>query len=87
MDKFMTDNLKNAINELQYRIDKQSDTMLLIFDNVIAMDVYIRRHKEKIDNLELPLDFFDRVILMTIEELSRINSLSGRRFGQYHFYI
>lgn len=83
----MTDNLKNAINELQYRIDKCSDTMLLIFDNVIAMDVYIRRHKEKIDNLELPLDFFDRIILMTIEELSRPNGLSGRRFGQYHFYI
>lgn len=83
----ISDSLKAAINELQYRIDRFSDVMLLIFDNEWRKDMYIKQCNEKVDRLELPVSYSDKLILITMEELIKPNGLAGRRFGHYNFMI
>lgn len=83
----INDSLKAAINELQYRIDRTSDVVLLIFDNEWRKDMYIKQCKEKIDRLELPINWLDNLIFVTMEDLIKPNGLSGRRFAHYNFMI
>lgn len=70
------DNLKMAINKLQYSIDKNSDVTLLIFDNMDLLNRYLKTLNKTIITNERSI---------TINELIYSNKLDGLRFRNYWF--
>lgn len=72
---YLNNNLKSAINMLQFHIDRSSNNILLIFDNVEQQMRYIRSLKEVVIN----------EIGITINQLYMPNILDGKRYKQYYF--
>lgn len=73
----MSDELKIILNRLQYYIDKNSNNILLIFDNEKELKHY-KRDLKKVISYNL-YDF------ITIEMILYSNTLDGRRFREYRF--
>ena len=76
----MNEALKPALNNLQLHLERETktDNVLLIFDNVLVKNEYIKLCKKK--NYCL-ID----IIPITLEELEHSNKLDGIRFKRYHF--
>ena len=76
----MNEALKPALNNLQLYLESETKTnnVLLIFDNALVRDEYIKILKKK--NYCL-ID----IIFITLEELEHSNKLDGTRFKSYHF--
>ena len=76
----MNEALKPALNKLQVHLESEvkTDNVLLIFDNALVKDEYMKICKKK--NYCL-ID----IIPITLEELERSNKLVGTRFKRYHF--
>lgn len=72
---YLDDNLKLAINKLQFYIDKNSETILLIFDNPKEQMRYIKSLKTVVTN--------ERGI--TMQDLYNPNTLVGLRYRAYYF--
>ena len=70
------DLLKTKINELQYRIDRNSNIQLLIFDNQNLLNRYLK-------TLDKEIVLNERSI--TLYELCYSNKLDGLRFRNYCF--
>ena len=80
MKNNINDLLKMALNEMQCHIESETktDNVLLIFDNEIQKDRYMKLLKNK--NYCL----IDRIPI-TLDELSYTNKLVGTRFKRYCF--
>ena len=76
----MSEALKVALNQLQLRLEneKNTDNVLLIFDNKQVENEYIKLLKKR--NYCL-ID----IIPITLGELEHSNKLVGTRFKRYHF--
>lgn len=71
----MNRDLKEAINSMQFHIDKSSSKVLLIFDNEYLKKSYLRNN-DKSSNDE---------ICITTTDLCYKNTLSGLRFKAFYF--
>lgn len=71
----MTNTFKNNLNDLQRRIDKDAEEVLLIFGN----DRELYRYKQEHKNIG------KEYILITQEELNYVGALRGMRFSIYNF--
>lgn len=80
MKNNINDLLKMALNEMQCHIESETktDNVLLIFDNEIQKDRYMKLLKNKNACL------IDRIPI-TLDELSYTNKLVGTRFKRYVF--
>ena len=81
----MNDKLKQAINELQFHIDKDWEEVLLIFDTQHDLEQYKKMRMEDMKRGFIPETYFDKIELISLEDLLNNNSLTGRRFCQYFF--
>lgn len=81
----MSNEFKDMLNRLQVRIDKNSDRMLLIFDNKDELLHYKNLIIMAIQGNAIPKDYLDHMDLVTIDDLLSPNGLNGRRFIQYEF--
>ncbi len=77
--------LKEALNKLQYYIDKDSDKSLLIFDNMDELNEYKKNLMNEYLSGELKANELDNTILMTYGDLVYKDGLVGRRFKSYMF--
>lgn len=77
--KFMlNNNIKFMLNELQNHITKDTDKILLIFDNNQQLNSFKEEHQ---DDIEYMHDF----ILMTLVDLMCEYKLTGISFKRYKF--
>ena len=76
----MNEALKPALNNLQLHLESETktDNVLLIFDNALVRDEYMKILKKK--NYCL----IDKIPI-TLEELEHSKKLDGTRFKRYHF--
>lgn len=71
----MSDDLKIAINDLQNRIAKDSDSILLIFENKEDLKLFLENNKD--------VDF--NYVVRTIEDICYTRSLLGIDYSYYCF--
>ena len=71
----MNNCLKEALNMMQYHIDRNSPNILLIFDNDYLKRNYMETIKEKNTN----------EICISTNDLCYTNTLSGLKFKAFYF--
>ena len=83
----MTDDLKMALNNLQLHIDSNREEVLLLFNNNYSIRLYRENRKKEIAKGELPANYLDNIICITIEDFVYRNALTGRKFKRYYFMV
>lgn len=76
----MNDNLKVALNYLQYSMTDTSDNALLIFDTNRLADEYRSMLVKRGDDIT-------NKMFISLNDLIYSNTLIGRRFSHYYFII